>query len=152
MSGQITVSTSSERCYRSNSTIGRIAEKMMSFVPVCALRSLLLGLFLVAQPAGVIPLMYDHTLNVYETTPVAGHNHAHPAGHSTQPDADHHHGVINFQDQCCTIDTMSGPMPSSISIALVETAPIQASPAELIASVTCHPARLDRPPKSLSAV
>jgi len=37
------------------------------------LRASLLALFVVAQVAGVIRLIYDHTLNVFEATPVMGH-------------------------------------------------------------------------------
>ena len=35
------------------------------------LRACLMVLFVVAQVAGVVPLICDHTLNVYETAPVA---------------------------------------------------------------------------------
>jgi hypothetical protein len=48
----------------------------MTFVrTICWLRACVLGLFVVAQAAGVVPLIYDHTLNVYETAPVADHGH-----------------------------------------------------------------------------
>ena len=48
---------------------------IMPFVRMRMLRSWLLGLYIVAQVAGVVPLMYDHTLNIYETKPVRGHVH-----------------------------------------------------------------------------
>src|SRR5262245_3262823 len=56
-------------------------------------RACILGLFVVAQVACVIPLIYDHTLNIYETAPVAAHKH--PLANATvaNPDADHHHGL-----------------------------------------------------------
>ena len=38
------------------------------------LRSCLVGLFALAQIAGVSTLICDHTLNVYETTPVLSHH------------------------------------------------------------------------------
>ena len=38
------------------------------------LRASLLAIFVVAQVMGVIPLLHDHTLNVYEAAPVAAHN------------------------------------------------------------------------------
>jgi hypothetical protein len=31
----------------------------------------------VAQVASIVPLLYDHTLNVYEKTPIGGHKHPH---------------------------------------------------------------------------
>ena len=67
----------------------------MTFVrTVRGLRASLLALFVVAQVAGVIPLLYDHTLNVYETTPVGVHKHPHVKPTFTNPDADHHHGAL----------------------------------------------------------
>ena len=50
------------------------------------LRASLLALFTVAQVAGVIPLIYDHTLNVYETMPVAAHGHPHIQPTDATPD------------------------------------------------------------------
>jgi len=58
-------------------------------------------------------MMYDHTLNVYETTPVAGHVHVRLASHTAQPDADHHHGLIHFHDQCYAIHSLSGAVASN---------------------------------------
>jgi len=120
---------------------------IMSFVLVRLLRRWLLGLYIVAQFAGVVPLMYDHTLNIYETTPVADHLHVRLASHTAQPDAQHHHGLIDFHDQCCAIHSLSGPLPPAISVALVDPTGMPVSPPELIERVSWHPARLDRPPK-----
>lgn len=39
------------------------------------LRACLMVLFVVAQVAGVVPLICDHTLNVYEAAPIAAHGH-----------------------------------------------------------------------------
>ena len=116
------------------------------------LRRLLTGLYLAAQVAGVVPLIHDHTLNIFETTPIAGHVHVHLASNTAQPDADHHHGLIDFHDQCCAIHSLSGPLPPAIAVAPAETAGIPVSPAPLIARVGFHPARLDRPPKSLPLI
>ena len=125
---------------------------IMSFVRVRLLRRWLLGLYIVAQVAGIVPLMYNHALNIVETTPVAVHVHIRLASHTAQPDADHHHGLIDFHDQCCTIHSLSGPLPPAVSATFVETTAMPVSPAELIALVSWHPARLDRPPKFLPLV
>src|SRR5262249_15108137 len=53
--------------------------RMTLFRTIRRLRVCLLALFVMAQIAGVVPLIYDHTLNVFETTPVAGHTHVHVA-------------------------------------------------------------------------
>jgi hypothetical protein len=124
----------------------------MALVRMRRLRRLLLGLYLAAQVAGVVPLIHDHTLNVFETTPIVGHVHVQLASSTAQPDADHHHGLIDFHDQCCAIHSLSGPLPPAITVAPGQTAGIPVSPAQLIALVSRHPARLDRPPKSLPLV
>jgi hypothetical protein len=63
----------------------------MRFVrTIRGLRASLLALFVVAQVVGVTHLLYDHTLNVYETIPVGAHKHAYVKPTATSPDADHH--------------------------------------------------------------
>lgn len=111
------------------------------------LRRWLLGLFVVAQVAGIVPLIYDHTLNVFETAPVAGHVHVHPANNSAAPDADHHHGRIDLHDQCCALHTLTGPLPYAVDLA-----PGYLTGEQIVAAVAYAPAdrtrgRLDRPPK-----
>ena len=113
------------------------------------LRASLLAIFVIAQVAGVIPLLHDHTLNVYETAPVAAHNH--PDVHATlaHPDADHHHGALGLHDQCCALHMLAAPLPQIAGVARVDFAgePIFAvEPAALSAG---NPAVLDRPPKPL---
>jgi hypothetical protein len=124
----------------------------MPFVRMRMLRSWLLGLYFVAQVAGVVPLMYDHTLNIYETKPVAGHAHLAIPGNAAEPDAGHHHGMIAFHDQCCAIHLLSGPLQPFILLARNATAWMPLSAPELIALVSYHRGRLDRPPKSLPLV
>ena len=68
------------------------------------MRACVLGLFVAAQVAGVVPLLYDHTLNVVETVPVSAHHHRHVEPTATNPDADHHHGLLGLHDQCCALD------------------------------------------------
>ena len=131
---------------------GPVAGWMMSFVRVRLLRRWLLGLYMVAQVFGVVLLIHDHTLNVYETTPVAGHVHVHLASSTTQPDANHHHGIIDFHDQCCAIHSLSGPLPATMFATLVDRVAMPESPAKLITLVSWHPARLDRPPKPLPLI
>jgi hypothetical protein len=53
-------------------------------------------MFVCAQVIGVGPALYDHTLNVYETIPVATHHHVHSG--RAAPDADHHHGITDLDD------------------------------------------------------
>jgi hypothetical protein len=58
------------------------------------LRTCLVGLFALAQIAGVSPLIYEHTLNVFDAAQADGdHDHVTP----TAPGADHHHGILDVQ-------------------------------------------------------
>ena len=123
----------------------------MSFVrTIHWLRTILVGLFALAQVAGVLPLMYQHTLNVYETVPVASHHHIHVA--TTAPDADHHHGILDFHDQCCALHTLAGPLPRVADVVLIDSLSERMAPAPLVALTDTDPSRLDRPPKPLLSV
>src|SRR5262245_20659803 len=111
------------------------------------LRACLLGLFVVAQVAGVVPLLYDHTLNIYETMPVATHEHRLVNPTAANPDADHHHGLLDLHDQCCALHTLAGPLPHVIDAVPVAFLSIRLAPEELIAPAGGSPAVLDRPPR-----
>ena len=120
----------------------------MTFVrTIRCLRASLLALFVVAQVAGVVPLIYDHTLNVYETAPVAAHGHAHVKPTVANPDADHHHGALDLHDQCCALHTLAGPLPHVIDAAPVAFASVRIAPDELITLTGANPGVLDRPPR-----
>src|SRR5262245_43750991 len=116
------------------------------------LRACLLGLFMAAQIAGVVPLIYDHTLNVAETVPVGAHHHPHVKPTTANPDADHHHGVLDLHDQCCTLHMLTGPLPEIVATNSVAFALARLAPAELIVPTGDTPSLLDRPPKSVPLI
>src|ERR1700738_3331000 len=107
----------------------------------------LLAFFVLAQVAGVVPLIYDHTLNVYETVPVSAHAHAHVKPTIAEPDADHHHGALDLHDQCCALHTLAGPLPHVIDAVPVSFPSVRVIPEELIALTGANPGVLDRPPR-----
>ena len=110
------------------------------------LRTLVVGLFALAQIVGVSVLMYEHTLNVYETTTVASHHHVGVA--TAAPDADHHHGILDLHDQCCALHTLAAPLPLVANVVLLsDSRATRMAPAKLIALADADPVRLDRPPK-----
>ncbi len=113
-------------------------------------RSLLVAVFVAAQALGVLPLFRDHTLNIYETTPVATHQHGYVTATAAQPDADHHHGALDLHDQCCALHALSGPLPHVPSAAPVTLLSIPIATAELLALIGTQPPALDRPPRSSS--
>ena len=107
----------------------------------------LLALFVVAQVAGVVPLIYDHTLNVYEDAPVAAHGHPHVMPTAAVPDADHHHGLLDLRDQCCVLQILAGPLPDVVAVVPVDSATVPFIPGRLAALVGGNPPLLDRPPR-----
>ena len=111
------------------------------------LRASLLALFALEQIAGVVPLLHDHTLNVYEAVPVAAHAHAHAKPTVANPDADHHHGALDLHDQCCALHTLAGPLPHIIDAIAVGFVSVRIRSDELIALTGDDPAVLDRPPR-----
>jgi hypothetical protein len=113
------------------------------------LRVTLLALFVVAQVAGVVPLIYDHTLNVYETEPVAAHTHPHASPTAVNPDADHHHGTLELHDQCCALHALAGPIPRVTDTAPADFGSLRIVPDEQIALTGGKPGVLDRPPRPL---
>jgi hypothetical protein len=108
-----------------------------------------LGLFLMAQIAGVVPLMLDHAVHAFEDQPAVASTHDHGA---LGRHGDHRHGLADIQDECCTLHHLAGiaaPALSTTVIGIV-TAPIEVAPQTALA--TADPMRLERPPKSLSLI
>src|SRR6476620_9915198 len=120
----------------------------MTFVrTIHCLRASLLALFVVAQVAGVIPLIYDHTLNMYETAPVAAHGHAHVKPTVATPAADHHHGALDLHDQCCALHTLAGPLPPVIDDARLAFASVRIATDMSIKLTVAISGVLGRPPR-----
>jgi hypothetical protein len=117
-------------------------------IPLC-LRRLLLALFVIAQTAGVVPLMYDHTLNAYELAPVASHQHASVQPTIANPDADHHHGALDLHDQCCALHTLAAPLPYTLDLDRQDVGGGRIILAAVISSPQGRPALPDRPPRPL---
>lgn len=120
---------------------------MMFVRTICWLRACVLGLFVVAQVADVVPLICDHTLNVYESAPVAAHGHRQVKPTAANPDADHHHGLLDLRDQCCALHTLAGPLPHIADIIPAGFVGMRTAPAEVIGVAGVKPHLLDRPPK-----
>jgi hypothetical protein len=115
-------------------------------------RASLVAFFVIAQVAGVIPLIYDHTLNVFETTPIAAHTHVHAQSSIAPPDSDHHHGVLDLHDQCCALHTLTGPLPQAANTASTGFVGVRLPPAAPIALAQGAPSLPDRPPRPLPLI
>ena len=110
----------------------------------------LLGLFLLAQIVGVVPVMFDHAMHVFESQPAvsSAHDHSAPGRHG-----DHRHGVADVKDECCSLHHhLAGVLPFALrAVAISFVAVLMVvPPARALASA--DPILLERPPKSLSPI
>jgi len=110
----------------------------------------LLGLFLVAQLAGVVPVMFDHAVHVFESQPVLAdaHDHSAPGRHG-----DHRHGIGDVKDECCSLHHhLAGVLPFTVRVASFNliARPMLVPPTRALASA--DPILLERPPKSSSLI
>jgi hypothetical protein len=110
----------------------------------------LLGLFLIAQIAGIVPAMSDHTTHLFESQPAVVDTHDYSAA---GPRGDHRHGTSDIQDECCALHHhLAGVVPLTIAAPAfsLAAAPLVAPPLRALASA--DPVLLERPPKSLSVI
>jgi hypothetical protein len=133
--------------------------RMISWYARSRLGRWLLGLFLIAQLAGVVPLVTVHLehaiANEQDAAADAGdvgapahavsHTHHH---HVHQGSGPHDHGASDPNDQCCTLHHhLSGVLPEAVparSADRVVAAIVSLRPAPL---VPADPGQLERPPK-----
>jgi len=111
----------------------------------------LVGLFLIAQVAGVIPALYVDTLHEYEGASVVGHSQENVVGnlpvHHGDP-ADIHDG----HDQCCALHHgMVGVVPRIFAPGVTSLASVRVE-ARADALASGNRSRLDRPPRSLPSL
>src|SRR5262249_61064351 len=99
----------------------------------------LLGLFLLAHIAGVLPVMFDHAVHVFESRPPAVDVHHRGASHRH---GDHHHGVADVQDECCVLHHhLAGVVPLTTpeaAFTLIE-APLTSPPPRTLPSAAPTP-------------
>src|SRR3954467_4994393 len=76
----------------------------------------LLGLFLIAQAAGVVPLILDHALHAFEDQPAIAsmHDHGSLGRHGA-----HRHGLADIQDECCTLHHLAGIAVYALSATVI---------------------------------
>jgi hypothetical protein len=110
----------------------------------------LVGLFVFAQVAGVVPLMAAHTLHVFESKQVASDDDdllaVGPRG------AQHHHSIADLNDQCCAVHHLAGVLAYVLAASPVNFAHLVVrsfAPNVLIAADPIPP---ERPPKSSSLI
>ena len=110
----------------------------------------LIGLFMFAQIAGVVPLISSHTLHVFESKQVVadedGIQAIGPGG------TRHHHSIADLNDQCCAFHHLAGVLVYELTVVAVSftrIAIVSFPPNVLIAADPIPP---ERPPKSLSLI
>ena len=112
---------------------------------VQSVRALLAALFIATQVIGVVPLLCDHTKEIYEravavTAAPAEAIPANAASDRADPDDD-------LDDDCCALYSLAGPLPNvaSITADYLASAHVFATPASSLAGR--HSRVLERPPK-----
>jgi hypothetical protein len=119
----------------------------------------LLGLFLIAQLAGIAPLIAVHLQHISAAeqdvaddagTGVTPHTHHH---HVHQGSGHHDHGAADPNDQCCTVHHhLAGVLPLATGAKgneVLLAANVSLPPRAL---VPADPRLLERPPKLLSTI
>ncbi len=115
----------------------------------------LLGLFLIAQLAGVVPVMFDHAVHVFESQPAVAdaHDNNVPGNNAPGRHGDHRHGIGDVKDECCSLHHhLAGVIPFTMPTAAFNLAavPLVAPPLDALASA--DPILLERPPKFSSLI
>src|ERR1700750_2775576 len=110
----------------------------------------LVGLFVFAQVAGVVPLMAAHTLHVFESKQVASDDDdllaVGPRG------AQHHHSIADLNDQCCAFHHLAGVLGYVLAASPVNFAHIVVRSVAPNVLVAADPIPPERPPKSSSLI
>jgi hypothetical protein len=109
----------------------------------------LIGLFLIAQIAGVVPLIAAHTLHVFESKQVVSGDDGITA---TGPSGTHHHGLADLNDQCCTFHHLASVLSYVVKINPARLAKVAIVSLAPIALVVADPLLLERPPKPTLSV
>jgi hypothetical protein len=123
---------------------------MCSLATMRRLGPWLLGLFLIAHMAGVVPLICFHTMHLFDGQPAISDG---PTA-STAVDRSHHpHGTTDAKDECCSMHHhLAGVLAPLLTTASISFAsmPVAVSPQD---PLHCSdPILLDRPPKFLSLI
>ena len=110
----------------------------------------LIGLFVFAQVAGVVPLMAAHTLHVFESKQVVSDDDdvlaVGPRG------AQHHHSIADLNDQCCAFHHLSGVLVYALVVGPVGFTRVVVGSAAPKVLLPADPIPPERPPKSLSLI
>src|SRR5215470_9008762 len=126
---------------------------MFSLAELRRLGPLLLGLLLLAQVAGIVPLISTHIQHAFESeqdiaadvseTGRVAHVHHHHVHH----DGRHEHGSSDPNDQCCTVHHhLTGVLPIASSTSRNDLT-IPVAPVRSQSIVGTEPESLERPPK-----
>jgi hypothetical protein len=114
------------------------------------IRRWLLGLFVIAQVAGIAPLLHAHTHHAVRGERIISDSHA---GNALPSHGHHQHGSVGCCDQCCPVhDHFIAVVERARTSARVFVVGQRIAPRIEVASTKNDPLRLDRPPKTLSRV
>jgi hypothetical protein len=131
-----------------------LSRKLRGFAPW------LLGIFLIAQFAAVVPLIItdlqhaieaDHDIaDDFAATGALKHVHAH---HRHQNGTQHDHTSVDFNDQCCTIHHhLAGVLPFTAPDARDDFVTVASAGLPSRRPLGADPGGLERPPKLLVSI
>jgi hypothetical protein len=109
----------------------------------------LIGLFVFAQVAGVVPLISAHTLHVFESKQVVSDDDVLALG---ARGAQHHHSIADLNDQCCAFHHLAGVLVYALVVGPVSFARVVVASAAPKVLLAADPIPPERPPKSLSLI
>ena len=111
--------------------------------------SWLVGLFVFAQVAGVVPLLSAHTLHVFESKQVVSDDDVLAVG---ERGAQHHHSIADLNDQCCAFHHLAGVLVYALVVGPVSFIRVVVASAAPTVLLPADPIPPERPPKSLSLI
>jgi hypothetical protein len=109
----------------------------------------LIGLFVFAQVAGVVPLISAHTLHVFESKQVVSDDDVLALG---VRGAQHHHSIADLNDQCCAFHHLAGVLVYALVVGPVSFARVVVASAAPKVLLAADPIPPERPPKSVSLI
>jgi hypothetical protein len=109
----------------------------------------LVGLFVFAQVAGVVPLMAAHTLHVFESKQVVSDDDVLAVGGRG---AQHHHSVADLNDQCCAFHHLAGLLTYVLAVGPLGLTRVVVGSFAPKALLAADPIPPEPPPKSSSLI
>jgi hypothetical protein len=118
---------------------------MSIFRRIQTIRALVTALFVAAQLVGVVPLLCDHTKEVYENSLSVAATHSEVTSVSAAPDMGDPDSDLH--DDCCALHSLAGPLPHEAAITASYVVNTHVLSKTASPPFECYPRVPERPPK-----